>query len=402
MEHLDTNAQFAKYQRVALVVGLLGAAATAYGYVASRETFFTSYLMAFIYWFGPAAGGLGWLMIHQLVAGRWGFAIQRPLEAAAKTMPLMALLFVPIIFGMHDLYEWTHPEAVHDHITSQKLLYLNKTGFLIRAAIFFTIWSTLAYTLSAWSNRQDKDPNPGRINDRIRTLCGPGIVMFVLCISLASVDWTMSLTPHWFSTMFPPLFMVGHGLTTLAFMGIVASRMARNKDLHHVLTHQQFHDIGNLTFAFTILWTYMSLGEYIIIWSGNVYETTQWFLARAKGGWIYVAATLFICQFLIPFFLLLNKPLKRHGHIFAKIAMWIMAFRYLGIFWVVAPTFRHTVQFAWTDLAAWLGLGGIWLFTFFALLRSKPLLPSGDPRYKRATGAAHGIGHLEHSTSHEF
>lgn len=392
MEHLDTKAELGKYQRIALVVGVLGAAATGYGYVASHDTFYTSYLMAFTYWLGLAGGSLALLCIHHLVAGKWGFCIQRPLEAAAKTVPLMALFFIPIILGMHELFEWTHEEAKHDHVLQQKALYLNEQGFLIRAGVFFVIWTLLAYTLSKWSNQQDKESDPARVNERIRTLSGPGLVAFVLTMSFAAIDWGMSLTPHWFSTMYGPMFMIGQGLTTFSFMAIIAWRLSHHKPLHHVITHQQFHDIGNLMFAFTVLITYMGVGEFIIIWSGNLPEETEWFLHRAHGGWKNVAIALFICQFVIPFFLLLNKPLKRHGNILSKIALWILAVRYLSVFWMVAPTFRDHVFVHWTDLAAWAGMGGLWIAAFLGLLKSKPLLPEGDPRFK-AKMAEHVAGH---------
>ena len=393
MEHLEVKDDLSRLQRIALFLGVVGAAATAYAFTADKGIFYQSYLMAFLYWFGLAGGALALLCIHHLVAGRWGFVIQRPLEAAAKTMPLMALFFIPLVFGIHSLYEWSHAEVVaHDHVLQAKAAYLNEKGFMLRGAFFFVVWTLLAYTLSAWSNRQDKEQDPARLNERIRTLSGPGLVVYVLTVSFAAIDWGMSLTPHWFSTMYAPMYLAGTGIMIFALMAIVANRLSHHKPLHHHVTHQQFHDIGNLLFAFTVLWTYTAIGEYIIIWSGNIPEETEWFLHRAHGGWKLVAAFLFVFQFLVPFFILLNKPMKRHGAVLARIAAWVLLCRYAGIFWMVAPTFRDQVQFHWQDFAVWLGMGGVWAYVFLALLKSKPLLPDGDPRWK-AKMAVHVVGH---------
>lgn len=393
MQHHEIKEDLGRWQRIAWVVGALGAVATVAGYKLAPEVFFQSYLMAFIYWFALAGGSLGILLIHHLVAGHWGFVIQRPLEAAARTIPFMAVLFIPVILGMHALYEWTHESAKHDHILQKKVLYLNEPGFIGRAIAFFVIWSVLAYLLSNWSRKQDAGQDVPRINERMRTLAGPGLVLFILTTTFAAIDWGMSLTPHWFSTMYGPLFMVGQFLSTFSFMALLTSRFESRKPFQHALTHQQFHDLGNLMFAATILWSYMCIGEYIIIWSGNLHEEATWFIARSLGGWKTVSYALTLGQFVIPFLLLLNKPLKRHGHLLARIALWVLAFRYLGIFWLVCPTFRPEMHFHWVDAATWLGMGGIWLGLFFGQLkRMTPLLPEGDPRLQEKL-AAHVAGH---------
>ena len=394
MEHIEIKEDVGRWQRMAWVVGAVGMLGSAAAYVTAKDVFFQSYLMAFWYWFCLAAGSLGFLLIHHLVAGRWGFVIQRPLEAAARTMPYMAVLFIPVILGMHSLYEWTHDEAKHDVVLQRKALYLNVPGFIGRAALFFVIWSALAYTLSAWSRRQEKG-DAAALDHRIRTLAGPGLVAFVLTMTFASIDWGMSLTPHWFSTMYGPLFFVGSGLSTLAFMAILAHRVEHRKPFIHVITHQQFHDIGNLMFAFTIFWSYQCIGEYIIIWSGNMIEETEWFLRRSGHGWKIISYSLAVGQFFIPFLLLLNKPLKRHGKRLMPIALWVLAFRYIGIFWLVAPTFREHLQFHWADAATMAGVGGVWLALFLGQLKSTTFLPGGDPRFLAAQGE-HVRGHIDH------
>ena len=393
MEHHEIKEDLGRWQRIAWVAGAIGAAGTGAGYVLAPEQFFPSYLMAFFYWFCLAGGSLGLLLIHHLVAGHWGFVIQRPLEAAARTIPFAAVLFVPVLLGMDKLYgAWIHPSAEAAHVVHSKAAYLNVPGFIGRAAVFFVLWTVLAYLLSKWSREQDSGQNVPALNAKMRTLAGPGLVVFILTITFAAIDWGMSLTPTWFSTMFGPQFMVGQFLSTFAFMAILVSRMEHRKPFQHALGHQQFHDLGNLIFASTILWSYMCIGEYIIIWSGNLYEETEWFMHRSHGGWKQLSYALTLGQFLLPFLLLLNKPLKRHGHLLARVALWVLAFRYLGIFWQVAPNFREHLYFHWVDAATWLGVGGIWLGLFFGQLKRMALLPEGDPRLQ-AKLAVHAAGH---------
>ncbi len=381
MEHQDITKDLGRLQRNSLVVGLIGAAVAGYGYMVARDGFFQSWLMGFLYWFLIAAGSLGMLLIHHLTAGRWSFMIQRCLEAAAKTMPLLFILFIPIILGMTNLYEWARPEAAHDEVIQAKALYLNVNGFIGRAALFFVIWSFLAYRLSALSNRQDQETDTTKTNQQLRTMSGPGLVLFVLASTFATIDWGMSLTPHWFSTMYGPLWLAFEGIASLSFMAIIANKIGHRKPVGHYMNHQYFHDIGNLMFAFTILFTYMAIGEYIIIWSGNLAEETEWFLER-QGDWNWIALTVAVCQFAIPFLLMLNKPVKRHGSILSKVALWVLGICYVSMHWLIAPTFRHRPELTWVDIACWVGIGGLWLAAFFGFLKSKPLLPLGDPRFK--------------------
>ncbi len=394
MAQHEIREDIGRWERLAWVAGAIGAAGTVAGYLLARDHFFPSYLMAFFYWFCMAAGSLGLLLIHHLVAGHWGFVIQRPLEAAARTIPFMAILFIPVLLGRDVLYgAWINPSEADAHLVHKKVLYLNEPFFIGRAVFFFVLWSVLAFLLSKWSRQQDDGQDPVRANQRMRVLSGPGLVLFILTITFAAIDWGMSLTPKWFSTMYGPLFMVGQFLSTFAFMAILASRMEHHKQLQHALGHQQFHDLGNLIFASTILWSYMCIGEYIIIWSGNLYEEAEWFMHRSHHGWKTLSYVLTLGQFAIPFLLLLNKPLKRHGHLLARIAVWVLAFRYLGIFWQVAPTFREHLHFHWVDAATWLGVGGLWLAIFFGQLRRMgKLLPEGDPRLQ-AKLAVHVAGH---------
>lgn len=388
---METHVQLKKLKAVALPVGLAGLAACAYGFLNDRAAFSVSWLMGWTFWFYITLGSLGWLMIYHLTSGRWGFVLQRPFEAAARLMPLMMILFIPVIIGLHDLYEWTHEDVIaKDHLVQHKLAYLNPNGFIARFVVYFVIWIVLAYALSSLSRRPDANGNPAAVK-RLRQISGIGIVLFGMAATFASFDWLMSLEPHWFSTIFGAIYMVAAGLTTMLFMAVLMNQLAKREPLKNVITAQQFHDIGNWCFAFTILWTYMNFSQFIIIWSANLYEETFWYLYRSKGGWIEVSILMALLLFAIPFLLLLFKSNKRNAGRLAAIALMVLVARVLEIYWLVGPTFRKAAyKLHWLDAAALAGIGGIWLFLFALSLSKVPLL-SGDARFtefaKGSTGA---------------
>jgi hypothetical protein len=378
---METHVNLKTLKAIALPVGLLGLAASAFGYKQDPDTFAVSWLMGWTFWFYLSLGSLGWLMIYHLTSGRWGFVIQRPLEAAARLMPVMLLLFLPVVLSMQSLYEWTHPEVIAtDKLVQHKLSYLNEDGFVQRMGIYFLVWTLLAYIISGLSRTSTADGNPATVK-RIRQFAAPGLVAFALAATFASFDWMMSLEPHWFSSIYGAIFMVASGLSTMLFLAILMHFLSKREPLKNVITAQQFHDIGNWCFAFTILWTYMNFSQFIIIWSGNLYEETFWYLYRAKGGWVEVSILMSVILFAVPFLYLLFKSNKRNSGRLAALAVIVFIARYLEVYWLVGPTFRkEALALHWMDGAALAGIGGVWLFLFALGLGKVPLL-SGDARF---------------------
>ena len=377
------NEVIKKMQLPALLAAVAGALATGTGYfVAGREQFFQSYLMAFLFVLAFACGSLGFLMIHHLVIGRWGFVIQRPLEAASRTFPLLVVLFIPVLLGLTDLYAWARPEALHDHVLAKKAGYLNANGFYLRAALYFAVWLVLSYFLSAWSRRQDENPGQAKALElRMRKLSGIGLVVFGIVTTGAAVDWIMSIEPKWYSSIFGALVMVGQGLSAMCLMALLMHRLKKVAPFDRQVTPQQFHDIGNFMFSFTILWTYMGIAQYIIIWSGNLPEEVEYYLHRQQGGWAGVALAITLLGFVLPFLLMLFKSNKRRSHVLAGIAVLVLLVRLLDLLWMVTPVFRHSFHLHWLDGAAWVGLTGVWLVAFFRQLSARPPLPLHDPRF---------------------
>ena len=335
-----------------------------------------------MFWLGIPLGCLGIVMIHHLVGGTWGFVIQRSLESATRTFPIMAVLFLPLLFGLPDLFIWARPQAVaQDPVLLQKAAYLNIPAFIIRAAVYFAVWCALGFFLSRWSAEQDRSADPA-LTQRLQTLSGPGLVLYGLTVTFSAIDWLMSLEPHWYSTIFGMLFMVSHGLIALTFVIGVAYFLSLREPLSRIIAPWVLHDLGNLLLAFVMLWAYMSFAQFLIIWVENLQHEIPWYLHRINGGWGVIAVALIVLQFALPFILLLSRVVKRKAGTLCAVAAAIALMHQIELFWFVAPTF-HPDGFSlhWTTLLAPLGIGGLWFAAFLGQLRDRPLLPFRDPRF---------------------
>ncbi len=378
-------------QRLALVVGVVGLALLALGYSANHHAFFRAYLVAFVFWTGVALGSLAWLMVHHLTGGAWGVVTRRVFEASSRTVPFMALLFLPVAFGMQELYIWARPEVVAtDTILQFKQPYLNVTFFYIRAAVYFVIWTVLAYTLSAWSLQQDSGYDEKRAL-RMQRLSGGGLVLYALTIFFMSIDWMMSIDPHWFSTIYGILFMGGQGLSAMAFTIAVVVLLARTSPLSKVIGPNHLHDLGKLLLAFVMLWAYFNFSQFLIIWSGNLPEEIPWYLVRMKGAWGWVSVLLIVGHFALPYLLLLNRDLKRTGGTVATIAVLIIAMRFVDLFWLLGPEHgQPLLAVHWLDFVAPVALGGLWVALFLWQLGSRSLIPLTEPTLQEAIDAGGG------------
>ncbi len=393
MNETDTlRPQFDGVQRWSLAVGAAGLALCLLGAFSNPGQFFHSYLLAYIFWMGIALGSVAIVMLHHLVGGSWGFIIQRTLESGSRTLPLMLALFLPLLlFGLPYLYEWARPEAVaHDELLQHKAQYLNVVGFAVRAAIYFAVWIGLAYLLNRWSLEQDRTADAG-LTRRLQIVSAPGLLLYALTVTFASIDWVMSLEPRWSSTIYGPVFMVGQVLAALAFVIAVVSRLAAHRPLAEVARPSHFHDLGSLLFAFVMLWAYVSFSQFLIIWSGNLPEESPWYVRRMNGGWQWIGLMVVVFHFFVPFFLLLSRFTKRSIPMLSALATGIILMRLVDLFWVVTPVF-HPDGFGlhWMDLVAPIGVGGIWMWMFVRQLKGRPLLPLHDPRLARALEPARG------------
>lgn len=391
VDTVETNKYFAppetgRFQRTALIVGIGGLLLTLVGALTSTQQFYRSYLLGYVFWTGITLGCLAIVMLFHLSGGTWGFVVRRLLESGTRTLPLIVLLFVPLVFGLKQLYLWAGPEAVVDgalkELLDHKRPYLNVPFFLLRTAIYFIAWATLTYFLNRWSQQQDEtgDPQPRR---RLQALSGPGLVLFGLTVTFAAVDWVMSLEPEWFSTIFGVLFMGGQALSAVAFVIGVAVLLANKEPMSRILAPSHLHDLGKLLLAFVMLWAYFSFSQFLIIWSGNLPEEIPWYVHRLHGGWQWVGLMLILFHFALPFLLLLSRDLKRRNNLLATVACAIIVMRFVDLFWLIAPGFdKSGLRFHWLDIAVVIGLGGLWLSFFTNELRKRPLVPLKDPRLR--------------------
>ena len=376
-----------QFERPAIIVGAIGILVSFVGAATSTDQFFRSWLLSYLFWFAIALGALPLVMLHHLVGGKWGFATRRILESVTRTLPLMTILFLPVLLGIHSLYEWSHEEVIaQDIILQHKSPYLNSTFFVARAAGYFALWLILGYLLNRWSAEQDSTGDPSIVK-RFQHLSGPGLIIYALTITFAATDWVMSLEPHWFSTIYGMMFMVGQTLTTLAFVIAILALLADTPPLSNFLKPEILNDLGNLLFAFIMLWAYLSFSQYIIIWSGNLPEEIPWYLRRSRGGWQWIAVALALFHFAIPFFLLLVRRYKRRRQVISAIAVAVVVMRLVDLMWLVVPAHEPAFHIHWLDLATLAGIGGLWVAGFSRQLRKRSLLPLGDPEFRPETTA---------------
>lgn len=376
---LEREHPLRKLQRAALAVAAVGLVLGIIGVIVSPQQFFRSYLIGYLFWFGIALGSLAILMIQHITGGAWGAVIRRVLESATRTLPLLLVLFVPIAFGISFLYEWAHPEHVADDLVLQhKSAYLNVPFFLLRTLAYFAAWLALVWFLNRWSREQDRRPGPG-VDRRLEYLSRGGLLVLGLTVTFASVDWVMSLEPHWFSTIFGILFAGGQVLSAMAFTILIMALLV-GRSLAGVVLPRHFHDLGNLLLAFVMLWAYFAFSQLLIIWAGNLPEETPWYLSRLRHGWQWVGLALIVLHFALPFALLLSRDVKLYARRLAIVAALLIAMRFVDLFWLVTPAFSpQAFLFHWLDLSMVLGLGGFWCAVFVWQLQAWPLIPLNDP-----------------------
>jgi hypothetical protein len=368
-----------------MIAGVLGVVLAVAGFFMSGiDRFFQAYLVAYTFWMGVVLGSLALLMVQHLSGGVWGIVLRRPFEAVVRTLPFMAVLFLPIAFGMHSLYEWTHAEAATDPVIQAKALYLNTPFFLARQAFYFIVWTTIGTLLSRWSAEHDRTGDPGLL-DKMSRLSGAGLLIYGLTVTFAMVDWTMSVNPHWFSTIWGMLYAGGQGLSAFAFGIIVLLMLAQTAPLNKVITSHHFHDLGKLLFAFLMLWAYLSFSQFLIIWSANLPEEIPHYLDRWDNSWKYLSVFIVVGHFMLPYALLLSRDLKRNMGKLRIIATWILCARVADYYWHVAPEFhKDGFNFSLLDIALPLAIGGIFISMFVSQLGRRSLLPVNDPDLDKA------------------
>lgn len=390
------TAMLKEVRTIALFVGLIGAVATIIGAFLNFQEFLRGYLVAYIWVLGLSLGSLALLMTGHLTGGNWWMMSRRSFEAAARCLPMLAVLFLPILLGAKHLYAWMSMDPKTDKVLSEKTWWLNQPGWTIRAIIYFVVWIGLTLLLTRLSTRQDEDPSPG-IWRTMKVISAAGILMWGFSLTFAAVDWAMSLDPHWYSTIYGMIFMIGEALSTIAFTIMILSALADYPPLDEIVRPDRLHDLGKLMLAFTMVWAYFSFSQWLIIWMANLPEEIGWYLNRITHGWGGVALALIFLQFALPFALLLSRERKRVARRLVPVCIIVISARLIDLYWYVVPNQLpgHEgppvyLHFHWVYIAAVMALGGLWLAAYTAYLGSRPLLVRTEPMLARLWEQSHG------------
>ena len=381
-----------RVQRAGLFVGGIALLLAIPGALSSPEKFYHSYLFSYMLVLGLTVGSLGLLMLQHLTGGNWGIIIRRPLEAASRNIWLVLVMFIPIVLGMKTLYRaWLDP----DHLKEEPLSkfqqgYLTSGGFLGRAVLYFAIWFLLMWLFNAWSRQQDERKQDPKIQRRFKSLSGPGVILYVMATTFAAIDWVMSLSPHWASTIYGFIFVAGQAITSMCLMIIVIVLLSGSEPFSGIIQKRHLHDLGKLLFAFNMLWAYFDFSQLLIIWSGNQPEEISFYRTRLYGGWGVVAVIVLVFSFALPFLILLSRDVKRTPGLISKVAAWMLFMRLVDLYWMTRPEFTSRAFPTYLDLIVPIALVGLWLGFFAMNLQQRPLLPLGDPHLAEA------IAHHEH------
>ncbi len=372
----------------ALIVGVvfsLGALVLAFK---NPEEFYRGYLLGYMDWLGVALGSMAIVMIRHLTGGGWGTVIRRVLGAAMRTLPVLAILFVPIIIAVlqHQMYPWLKPldaiavPHIKEHLAKHRFIlqsYLTPSGFIIRAFIYLAIWNLLSFLLSLWSKQTDK-PNAPDNTQKFKAVAGPGLILYGFTISFAAIDWIMSLDPSWISTIYGLIILIGEVLAAMCFAIVVERILVDYKPMSEMLRPDFVHDHGKWTLTFIMVWAYFNFSQWLIIWAGNLPAEITFYLKRINHGWGYVAVFLALFHFCIPFVILLSRPFKREIRKLAWLAVWLLCMRFVDLFWNIEPNFSPNFSVTIADFVVPIAIGAIWIFFFCRNLAALPLLPVYD------------------------
>jgi hypothetical protein len=375
-------------QQRSLILGVIGALAAVAGAFVAPESFYSAYLTGFMFWLGLSLGCMAVLMLYHLVGGAWGTVIRRLLESGMMTLPLMFVLFIPILLNLNRIYFWAQPAGLADpKIADIAHSYLNFNGILIRYIVYFAIWIGMAYFLNRWSSEQDSIA--GQSTLRFRALSAIGMVVYSFTISFAVIDWVMSLQARWISTIYGMLFIAGEALSAFCFCVVIENILSKRRPMSGYISDTEVHDHGKLMLAFVMVWAYFNFSQWLIIWAGNLPEEIPWYVRRMNGGWEALGLFLVVFHFAVPFALLLSRQLKRKVGSLAYLASWLLGMRVLDIYWHIEPAFHPTFHISWVFFAIVAGIGGLWMAYFLQNLRSRPLLAVNAPQTLRLLQPSH-------------
>jgi hypothetical protein len=367
--------------KIAFLLGALGLGATAFLWRINPQQVAFSYLFAFLVFLAMTLGSLFFVIIHHLVRAGWHVVLRRIPEAVSMNIGLMAILFIPIIFGMHHLYHWTHPDVVAvDTFLQGKAPYLNVKFFLVRAAVFFGAWIFIARFFYKRSVSQDTTPNSA-LTLAMQGFAAGAVLIYGVSQTFAVIDWAMSVTPHWYSTMFGVYFFAGSFLSAMALMSVTALILRRFGFLKDVIRTDHYHDIAKFVYGMNIFWAYVSFSQYFLIWYANIPEESTWFMEHFHGSWNSVGILLAVGHFGIPFIVFMSKHARRNLKVHGLVMCWFLIMQVVDMYWLILPNlWKAGVHISLSDITSFVGIGGLFVGMYWRRLSKTALYPVGDPR----------------------
>jgi hypothetical protein len=370
------------------ILGLAGAVALAVSTSGGWARFYPSYLVSFVFFLSLALGALFFVLVQHVTRAGWSVAVRRLAEGVAPNVFLpMAFLAVPVLYGLRTLYPWTDAAVVAtDHLLHAKEPWLNIPFFLARTVIYFGVWSVLAIWFHRKSTVQDKTGDPG-LTKKMETTSTAALILFAFTVTFFAFDYLMSLTPHWYSTIFGVYFFAGCVLGFFALMTVLAFFVQRAGALRRTITTEHYHDLGKLVFAFTVFWAYIGFSQYMLMWYANLPEETSWYAARQAGSWTTVSLILLFGHFIVPFLALMSRDVKRRKGLLVVGGVWMLVMQWADVYWMVMPgKSPGTIPFSLMDVAVFLGIGGLFFAAALRRMGAHPLVPLKDPRMSESLG----------------
>ncbi len=377
------SATWTHVRNVLVATTVVGWGACLAGYLQDHDQFSRSYLVAFLATIFMALGGMLFVMIQHLTNSAWSVTVRRFMESLMMSLPVGAILFIPIALNVHSLYVWSLPGGVA-HFSGGKASYLNERFFVIRAFIYFLIWTALSWRLWAISRKQDETKSASLCYSAAK-VSAPGVFFLFITATLAAFDWNMSINPHWYSTIYGVYCITGGAWGFFACLILICMRLRANGILTHSITVEHYHDLGKWQFALTAFWAYIAFSQYMLIWYANMPEETIYYKVRMEGTWRLLTLALPLIHFIFPFFLLIARPAKRTLSILSFISVYVLIVHYLDVYWMIMPNYAKSgIQFHWMDLAALVAVVGTFGFFFWQRLKDAPIVPEGDPRLAKS------------------
>jgi len=369
-----------RFGSVALAVGLTGLALSALAWSQDAARFYHSWLLAFVFCLTLVLAGFFFTMLHHLANAKWSVVVRRVPESLMTLVPWLFLAFIPVYLGVHDLFHWSHPEALlHDEILQKKSSFLNPTFFGVRAVVYFAIWAFFALWLRRLSLKQDETGDPGLIQ-KMRNVSAGAVILFGFTVTFASFDWLMSLNPHWYSTIFGVYFFGGLFLSGVALITLILLLLRTAGVMQDVVTPEHYHDLGKLLLGFTIFWAYIGFAQYFLIWYANIPEETNWYQVRWVGNWKAIGYLLIFGHFAFPFLVLVFQRIKRNVPVMIFMTVWLLIMHWFDLYYLIYPTLLPDgFSLGWIELVTVVGLAGMCAWLFWRQYTARPLVPPQDP-----------------------